>query len=96
LAVIGTACFVVSWLLDIVGSISSSEEIRGYAYGAALLTTVVVIPSIALAAILARILRCERCGLRVLTVRTPFLVPLTGCECIKCRQLSKRSSDPNA
>lgn len=96
IAVIGIACFLASWLLDIVGAVAGSEGLRGVAYGVGLLSAVVAVWSLALAAILASILRCDTCGSRILTVRSPYLVPLASRGCPRCDQKAKATSEPNA
>jgi DNA-directed RNA polymerase subunit RPC12/RpoP len=94
IAVIGIACFLASWLLDIVGAVVGSGELRGFAYGVGLLSTVMAVWSVALAAILASILRCDSCGSRILTVRSPYLVPLTSRGCPRCGQKARAASEP--
>lgn len=94
IAVIGIACFLASWLLDIVGAVFGSGELRGFAYGVGLLSAVVAVCSGALAAILASIVRCDRCGSRILTVRSPYLLSPTSRGCPRCDQKARATSEP--
>lgn len=84
IAVLSVVCLLAGFLLDIVGSATDNQLIRGYAYGISLLATFSVFWFGLLAAVFSTLVKCKRCGARTMSLRFPFFVSLLSCKCPKC------------
>lgn len=96
IAVLSVVCFLAGFLLDIVGSATDNQMIRGYAYGLGLVATVSMFWFGLLAAALSTFVKCKRCGGRTMSLRFPFFVSLLSCKCLKCESSCVRDSSANA
>ena len=83
-AILSVVSFFISWLLDIIGYRLENDIIRGYAYGIALISVVIMFWFGLLAFILSWLVKCRQCGSRILRFDLPFLVSLTKCRCREC------------
>ena len=82
--ILSVIILLVSWPLDILGSVINSEIIRGYAYGFAIVATICTFWFGILSAIFSSLVKCKKCGSRILKFRSTFLVSLINCKCNNC------------
>ncbi len=83
-AVLSVVLFLTGFIFDIVGSATGNERVRGDAYAVGLLATVSGFWFGLLAAVLSPLVKCNRCGARTMSLRSPFFVSLHSRKCPKC------------
>jgi len=96
IAVLSVVCFLAGFLLDIVGSVTDNQVLRGYAYGVSLLATISMFWFGLLAAALSTFIKCRKCGSRKMSLRFPFFISLLSCKCPKCESRCFMDSNANA
>ena len=96
IAVLSVVCFLAGLLLDIVGSATDNQTIRGFAYGVGLLATISMFWFGLLAAALSTFAKCTRCGSKARPLRFPFFVSLLESRCTNCEKRHLEAGNADA